>query len=43
LNIDPAGKYLYATLNGEGTVAKVELPTGKVLNKVVTVVRRAVW
>src|SRR5262249_36133937 len=31
LCIDPAGKYLYATLNGEGRVAKIDLTTRRVV------------
>ncbi|MEX0268505.1 YncE family protein [Leptolyngbyaceae cyanobacterium UHCC 1019] len=36
LNLDPAGKYLYATLNGEGQVAKIDLSTQSVVAKVAT-------
>ena len=36
LNIDPAGKYLYASLNAEGNIAKIDLSTSKVVNKVRT-------
>ena len=36
LNLDPAGKYLYATLNGEGQVAKIDLATQTVVAKVAT-------
>jgi YVTN family beta-propeller protein len=36
LNLDPAGRYLYATLNGEGQVAKIDLGTQTVVAKVAT-------
>lgn len=36
LNIDPGGKYLYASLNGEGNIAKIDLSTNKVVNKIRT-------
>lgn len=36
LNLDPAGRYLYATLNGEGQVAKIDLATQAVVAKVAT-------
>jgi YVTN family beta-propeller protein len=36
LNLSPDGKLLYVTLNGEGTVAKVDTTTGKVLDRVRT-------
>jgi YVTN family beta-propeller protein len=36
LNIDSSGNYLYASLNAEGNVAKIDLGTGKVLKKVNT-------
>lgn len=36
LNLDPAGRYLYATLNGEGQVAKIDLSTQAVVAKVAT-------
>jgi YVTN family beta-propeller protein len=34
--MDPAGNFLYVTLNGEGKVAKVDLRTGQVVAKVST-------
>ncbi|MEB3218498.1 MAG: YncE family protein [Nostocales cyanobacterium 94392] len=36
LNIAPTGDYLYATLNGEGNIAKIDLSTNKVISKVRT-------
>ena len=36
LVLGPAGHFLYATLNGEGRVAKVDLHTGEVVAKVAT-------
>jgi YVTN family beta-propeller protein len=36
LNLSPNGKTLYATLNGEGTIAKISTKTGKVLDTVRT-------
>src|SRR5204862_7685566 len=33
---DPAGNVLYGTLNAEGTVAKVDLRSGRVVAKVTT-------
>lgn len=36
LNLDPAGRYLYATLNGEGQVVKIDLATQAVVAKVAT-------
>ncbi|NMG07537.1 YncE family protein [Brasilonema sp. UFV-L1] len=36
LNIDSARNYLYASLNGEGNVTKIDLSSGKVLKKITT-------
>jgi YVTN family beta-propeller protein len=36
LNLSPDGRTLYATLNGEGTIAKISTRTGKVLDTVRT-------
>ncbi len=36
LNIAPTGEYLYASLNGEGSIAKIHLSTNKVVSKVRT-------
>ncbi|MEO1431830.1 MAG: YncE family protein [Cyanobacteria bacterium J06633_8] len=36
LNIAPTGDYLYASLNGEGNIAKIDLSTNKVVSKVRT-------
>jgi YVTN family beta-propeller protein len=34
--MDPAGRYLYVTLNADGQVAKIDLPTDQVVAKVAT-------
>jgi YVTN family beta-propeller protein len=36
LNLSPDNKFVYATLNGEGMVAKVDTESGKVVKKVLT-------
>ena len=36
LNLSPDGRYLYATLNGVGTIAKIDARTGRVLDTVRT-------
>jgi YVTN family beta-propeller protein len=34
--LDPAGRYLYATLNGEGRVIRLDLDSGEVVDRVRT-------
>ena len=34
LNLSPDDRHLYATINGEGKVAKIDLTTGKVVKKI---------
>ncbi len=36
LIMDPTGRFLYVTLNGEGRVGKIDLQTGQVVDRVVT-------
>ena len=41
LVMDPSGQFLYATLNGDGQVIKIDLATDAVVARVTTARRRA--